>query len=117
MITKNGRLLAGELARYIGRTGAVDETCSLIARHSKTVRRITEMQCGDGIHSGEWVNANWERLEARYDSLVARLAALVAKLPETEAGRIELVAGGDPRGFVVSLSVPTSNGPRMVGVE
>jgi hypothetical protein len=117
MITKNGRLLAGELARYVGRTHAVDEICSLVARHSVTLRRITEMQCGDGIHSGEWVNANWERLERRYDSLVARLAVLVAKLPETEAGRIELLAGGDPRGFVVSLSVPTSNGPRMVGVE
>jgi len=117
MITKNGRLLAGELARYVGRTGAVDETCSLIVRHSVTLRRVAEMQCGDGIHSGEWVNANWDRLEARYDALVARLSKLVAKLPETDSGRIELVAGGDPRGFVVSLSVPTSNGPRMVGVE
>jgi hypothetical protein len=108
-------MLAGELNRYIGTTYDTQATCSLIVRHAKTLRRYDEMLCGDGIHSGEWVNANHERIQATCDRLEARIIDLVANLPESDGGRITAVLHGDPRGFIVSLEVPTSNSCSMTG--
>lgn len=116
MITENGRKLTNDLARYVGTTHELLTVCSLMARHSRTLRRLSELSCGDGIHSGEWVNAHWEWIERRTEQVEARLTKLAARLPETDHGPIALVLGGDPRGYVVSLIVPTDNGPRTVGV-
>jgi len=118
-ITTGGRLLAGELARYVGTTHEIQATCSLIMRHAKTLRRYEEMLCGDGIHSGEWVNQHYARLEANCERLENLIQSLVAKLPETDGGRITAVLHGDPRGFIVSLEIPTGttyNPTRTVGV-
>lgn len=114
-VTTGGRLLAGELNRYIGTTYEIQATCSLIVRHAKTLRRYDEMLCGDGIHSGEWVNKHRARLEANTDRLERLITALVAKLPETDGGRITAVLHGDPRGFIVSLDVPTSQECALTG--
>jgi len=90
------------------------ETCSLIARHAKTYRRLAEIQCGDGVHSGEWVNENWEWLEKRDQQVENRLLALAETLPKSV--RMELQ--GDPRGYLVRLIVTDEAGvDRTVGVE
>ena len=116
-ITTGGRLLAGEIARYVGTTHEIQATCSLIMRHAKTLRRYDEMLCGDGIHSGEWVNDNYDRLHANSDRLENLITKLVGQLPETDGGRIVAVFQGDPRGYIVKLEVPTANyGTRTVGV-
>jgi hypothetical protein len=117
MATKNGTALAMALSRYGVTPWRVEDTCSLIARHAKTLRRLTEMECGDGIHSGEWVNAHADWIEKRYAQVSKRLAGLVAELPATDHGPIAAQIGGDPRGWVVRLIVPTDKGPREVGVE
>jgi hypothetical protein len=118
-ITTGGRLLAGELACYVGTTHEIQATCSLIMRHAKTLRRYDEMLCGDGIHSGEWVNDNYDRLHANSDRLENLITKLVGQLPETDGGRIVAVFQGDPRGYIVKLEVPTGttyNPTRTVGV-
>jgi len=116
MITENGRKLTNDLARYVGTTHELLSVCSLMARHSRTLRRLYELDCGDGIHSGEWVNAHRDWLDRRTNQVETRLTKLAAKLPETDHGPIALNLYGDPRGYVVSLTVPTDNGPRTVGV-
>lgn len=117
MSTKNGKALAIELSRYGVTPWRVEEVCSLIARHSKTLRRLVEMECGDGIHSGEWVNAHCAEIEKKAERIEARLAELVAELPATDHGAIGAEFRGDPRGWVVRLIVPTERGPREVGVN
>lgn len=109
-ITTGGRLLAGELNRYIGTTYETQATCSLIVRHAKTLRRYEEMLCGDGIHSGEWVNEHHDRLDATCERLAKRIDRLVSKLPEVDGGRIVAHFRGDPRGCVVKLEIPTADG-------
>jgi hypothetical protein len=116
MITNNGRELSRTLSRYVGLTYETMRLCSLIARHSRTLRRLYEMECGDGIHSGEWVNAHSAWIEKRTEQIEERLRKLTNALPETDHGSISVVLYGDPRGYVVSLNVPTDNGPRTVGV-
>lgn len=118
-ITKRGRLLLADLykAGMRSRWGEWENdahTASLIARHAKTARRLTEIQCGDGIHSGEWVNAHWEWLEKRETQVERRLLALADKLPDNVA----MEMNGDPRGWVVRLIVTDETGvPRTVGVD
>ena len=119
MITKNGR----EIARQLGVAGATWEweqhsetvnNVSLICRHAKTYRRLAEMECGDGIHSGEWVNDNYDWLTKRNDQIEARLVAIAKDLPDNV--RIQL--DGDPRGWVVRLIVTDNLGvERTVGVD
>ena len=90
------------------------ETCSLINRHAKTYRRLAEIECGDGIHSGEWVNAHHEWLEKRDRQVTARLLALANDLPNG----VRLQLDGDPRGYVVRLIVTDESGvERTVGVD
>ena len=117
VITKGGQQLANELAPYINSSQWEAMTCSLIVRHAKTLRRYDEMLCGDGIHSGEWVNDNYDRLHANSDRLENLITKLVGQLPETDGGRIVAVFQGDPRGYIVKLEIPnTSYGTRTVGV-
>jgi hypothetical protein len=118
-ITKQGRELRYQLNdRFLECTyeeyATLAETCSLIARHAKTYRRLAEIQCGDGIHSGEWVNANWDWLEKRDQQVENRLLALANELPN--GVRMELQ--GDPRGYLVRLIVTDESGvERTVGVD
>lgn len=123
LITKNGRELNRQLYTaglgldpWLDRDKVVDLsiTLSLIARHSKTYRNLAEIQCGDGIHSGEWVNAHWDWLEKRDQQVEARLLALAKELPN--GVRMELQ--GDPRGYLVRLIVTDESGvERTVGVN
>ena len=123
LITKNGRELNRQLYTaglgldpWLDRDKVVDLsiTLSLIARHAKTYRRLAEIQCGDGIHSGEWVNAHWDWLERRDQQVENRLLALANELPN--GVRMELQ--GDPRGYLVRLVVTDESGvERTVGVN
>ena len=119
MITKQGR----EIATQLGNAGALWEweqhseivnNVSLICRHAKTYRRLAEIECGDGIHSGEWVNAHYEWITKRTDQIEARLVAIANDLPENVAIQLD----GDPRGWVVRLIITDSTGiQRTVGVD
>ncbi len=123
LITKNGRELNRQLYTaglgldpWLDRDKVVDLSITLspIARHAKTYLRLAEIQCGDGIHSGEWVNANWEWLERRDQQVENRLLALANELPN--GVRMELQ--GDPRGYLVRLIVTDESGvDRTVGVD
>jgi hypothetical protein len=116
MVTKHGKELARDMSKYMGFPYDSIEAFSLIARHSKTLRRLYEMECGDGIHSGEWVNDNYAWIEKRTERIEKRLSDIAATLPETDHGPVVLELQGDPRGWVVRFIVPTDNGPRTVGV-
>lgn len=119
--TLKGRALLSDLLQaggvpvgYTHNAYQLTETLSLIARHATTSRRLCEIMCGDGIHSGEWVNAHYEWLEKRDAQIDARLVALSKELP----ANVRLVTGGDPRGWVVRLIVTDENGvQRTVGVD
>jgi hypothetical protein len=123
LITKNGRELNRQLYTaglglnpWLDRDKVVDLsiTLSLIARHAKTYRRLAEIQCGDGIHSGEWVNTHYEWLEKREAQVAFRLWNLAQQLPNNV--RMELQ--GDPRGYLVRLIVTDETGiERTVGVD
>jgi hypothetical protein len=117
--TERGRQLLHDLYRA-GHEGTWQQshntayTLSLISRHAKTYRRLAEIQCGDGIHSGEWVNAHAEWLEKREAQVERRLRALGDVLPDG----VTLELQGDPRGYLVRLIVTDANGiPRTVGVD
>lgn len=109
-MTVRGRLLAGELAQYIGYTGAITATCSLIARHARTLENDAIAVCNDA-------NADQDKLDARWDRLTARITDLVRDLPESDGGAITAEFQGDPRGFIVKLVVVDAHGiPRTFGV-
>ena len=109
-MTVRGKLLAGELAQYIGYTGEIIGTCSLIARHAKSLETIAIRVCNDA-------NADQEKLDAKWDRLVKSIFGLVAKLPESDGGRITAEIQGDPRGYIVKLVVVDGHGiPRTFGV-
>lgn len=118
-VTNNGKTLRSQLnERGIQCTyeeyHRLGETCSLIARHSKTYRNLAEIQCGDGIHSGEWVNAHWDWLEKRDQQVENRLLALAKELPNG----VRMCLQGDPRGYLVRLIVTDETGvERTVGVN
>jgi len=119
MITKKGR----EIAKQLTTAGAewhweqhndIVNTVSLICRHAKTYRRLQEIQCGDGIHSGDWVNAHHDYLVKREAQIESRFGVLVKALPSN----VRLQLDGDPRGLVVRLIVTNAIGiDRTVGVE
>lgn len=118
-ITQAGRTLYAELIRAgfdepWERSGDTMITLSLLARHAKTYRRLAEIQCGDGIHSGEWVNANWDWITKRDEQVENRLTALAATLPENVTMELQ----GDPRGYLVRLIVADDRQvTRTVGVN
>jgi hypothetical protein len=110
-ITIKGRLLAGDLAQYIGVTGHIARTCSLIARHATTLENIAVRQCNDA-------NADQDKLDKRWDQLTARIDGLVYDLPESDGGHIVAEFQGDPRGCIVKLIVTDGHGiPRTFGVN
>jgi hypothetical protein len=110
-MTVRGKLLAGQLAQYIGYTGAITATCSLIARHSKSLETIAVRVCNDAF-------ADQDALDRKWDRLVSRITELVAELPESDGGAIKAEIQGDPRGYIVKLIVVDANGiPRTFGVE
>jgi hypothetical protein len=110
-MTVRGKLLAGQLAQYIGYTGAITATCSLIARHAKTLDNIAVSQCNDAY-------ADQEALDRKWDQLVSRITELAAELPASDGGAITAEIQGDPRGYIVKLIVIDGNGiPRTFGVE
>lgn len=116
-ITTKGRVLLSDLYRA-GYEGdwhpGTAETLSLIARHAKTYRRLAEIQCGDGIHDGDWVNAHQDWLTKRDEQTEARLTTLARRLPEGVTMELQ----GDPRGYLVRLIVTDANGvSRTVGVD
>lgn len=125
MITKKGLALGLELSErglewQWGDRDNVLDTLSLIARHSKTYRNIVEIQCGNGVVSGEWVNNNIEWLEKREEQLLARLAKLGEELAIWCSGGSPTVylEQTDPRGYLVNITVtPEDSYTRLVGVE
>jgi hypothetical protein len=109
-MTVRGKLLAGELAQYIGYTAHIIATCSLIARHARTLENDAITVCNDA-------NADQDKLDARWDRLTARITELAYDLPESDGGHITAQFQGDPRGFVVKLVVVDGSGiPRTFGV-
>lgn len=118
-ITNRGRGLLSDLYQA-GHDGSWEQshdtaiTLSLIARHAKTYRRLAEIQCGDGIHSGEWVNAHQDWLTKRDEQVETRLRILARSLPEG----VTMEFHGDPRGYLVRLIVTDGKGvTRTVGVD
>ena len=110
-MTIRGKLLAGQLAQYIGYTGQIVATCSLIARHAKTLENIAVAECNDA-------NADQDKLDKRWDQLTARIDSLVRDLPDSDGGAITAEYQGDPRGYVVKLIVRDAHGiPRTFGVD
>ena len=82
-------------------------TLSLIARHTKTYREL-EMNLTGWKMSGEYVNANWDRLQARRAQLEARLEKLGRELRVwTTSGDPVLSLNGI---YGVSITVTDSNG-------
>lgn len=122
MATRKGNELAGILGEWIGTTPAIRETCSRICRWSATFDRLAEEEC----NGPTWVSspyatneriAEWqEKLEARQARLERYIVNAVESLPETDFGAIRVLLGGDPRGFVVKLVIPTASGLVGVGV-
>lgn len=83
-ITTKGLRVAYELEKagmtYLhGDRDEVLGTLSLIARHTKTYREL-EMNLTGWKMSGEYVNANWDKLQARLAQLEARLEKLGREL-------------------------------------
>ena len=120
MITKRGREIANDLRKAgvewesVYFYSEMTNTVSLICRHAKTYRRLQEIQCGDGIHSGDWVNQHQDWLVKREAQLEARFAVLAQALPVN----VRLQLDGDPRGLVVRLIVTDDLGvERTVEVE
>ena len=123
MATKRGRLLAGILGEFIGWTYDTQNTCDLIARHGATLDRLTVEECNGPawIDSAtyatpERIQAWQEQLERKIERTERRLADLVESLPHTDHGPIVAVLGGDPRGYVVRLVIPTDRHPLGVGI-
>jgi hypothetical protein len=114
VLTKNGRGLARELftrglidadGLWLSGDGlAVGGICSLIARHSVTMRNLSEIKCGNETHSGEWVNENIDWLNKREEQTAFRLGALVDQLNEYTTKKLHLDWRGDPRGLVVRFA-------------
>ena len=110
-MTIRGKLLAGQLAQYIGYTGQIVATCGLIARHARTLENIAVAECNDA-------NADQDKLDKRWDQLTARIDSLVRDLPDSDGGAITAEYQGDPRGYVVKLIVRDAHGiPRTFGVD
>jgi len=126
-MTKAGRELAHRLGvdATLGFDGI--RLCSLIARHEKTYRRVSEYECnGDPVRS--LIRANTPREEAhrldalaterekanseRGDRLAQRIADLVAMLGEGFSADCQ----GDPRGAVVRIHTPDKRDDGWGGV-
>lgn len=99
--TTKGDQLATKLARDLGYTREISETCALICRHATTYARIQEIWTS--VELSEKAEASMLKRE---EHLERRIADLVDRLPETDAGKIKVRFGGDPRGATVLLVMP-----------
>ena len=100
-ITRRGRQLHNTLCPYLPEHHdwmGVQETCSLIGRLAVTHDQLSVLDCNRTLREDER-----HKLDVH---LPRRLAELVAMLPETPHGPLDLVLGGDPRGFTVKLALP-----------
>jgi len=118
MITKKGQKISQDLIRaqaaWDWQNSDTINSLSLICRHAVTYRRLQEIQCGDGIHSGDWVNAHHDYLVKREAQIESRFGMLAKALP----ANVRLQLDSDPRGLVVRLIVTDDLGvERTVGVE
>lgn len=124
MSTIKGRYLASLLSEQLGWTKAIEEACSKITRHASTYDRLAVEEC----NGPRWINSpqatpqrilKWQDdLDAKQQNIAHHLEKVVSLLPETDNGPIRLVLSGDPRGFVVRLAVPTSDGYyRGIGID
>lgn len=102
-ITYRGIALANKLNPLFGTTPKIQETCSLIARNSRTYNRIQEYWAS--VEMSDQQVAYWEKREA---NLEKRITELVESLPETDEGSIKVAFSGDPRGHCVKLTLPGS---------
>lgn len=100
-ITERGRKLAWRLNPFIGTTGAIERTASLIARHAVTHDRIQQRWCNEEM--SDRATARLERQEAQLEQ---RIAKLVESLPETDTGPFTVKFEGDPRGYTVKIVTP-----------
>lgn len=107
VITRRGRGLAWKLNPYIGTTTAIEETCSLIARHAITYNRIQELWCNSERANNH--TPTREYYEAREAWLEARITDLVADLPHTDDGPFRVEFQGDPRGSTVQIWLPNTH--------
>lgn len=103
-ITKKGRELAWKLNPAIGTTSAIEETCSLIARHATTHHAYTEMGCNSPPDG--WEDRWTEMIDERLDQLEARITRLIEDLPHTDDGPFGPYFQHDPRGCTVGLTAP-----------
>lgn len=96
-ITTKGRELAWKLNPAIGTTTAIEETCSLIARHATTHHAYAEAACNRPLSEWEEERAQW---------LEDHITRLIERLPETDAGPFGAYFQHDPRGCTVGLTAP-----------
>lgn len=121
MATKRGYELAANLAGAIGYTNAIAETCSLIARHERTLHRYAEIECNGSMpwqERGEHMSEEQtEWLEKRIEQLQARVTRLVEDLPHTDDGPFIVIFNGDPRGAAVKLNAPGASSDLLRGKD
>lgn len=83
------------------------DVCSRLHTKASQIRRIEECLCGDGVHDGEWVNANYDKLNTKLERLYNETQLMVdAELrpfKSAETTDITVRLGGDPRGALVLL--------------
>ncbi len=109
VVTQRGRNLAWKINPFVGTTSAIEETCSLLARHAASYSRIQEAWC-----SVEMSDAATARLEAKESALEARIGSLVQDLPAPDDGPWRVVFEGDPRGWTVRIVTPDG---REIGLD
>jgi hypothetical protein len=99
--TKAGTVLADNIMPVIGRTSAIVETCSLIARHANSYARIQEIWCS--VELSEYQQKYYEQRERWLEN---RIMSLVTDLPHSDDGPWSVEFSGDPRGYTVKLFCP-----------
>lgn len=117
MATRKGSALALTLYRLGGgKPWDTEEVCSMLARQAARFTTLTEEECSgprwSWNYAGDWtarlsVDDFQRQNEAAQERATKRITATVADLPATEYGPVRVALGGDPRGYVVRLLVPT----------
>jgi hypothetical protein len=125
MITKDGSELLSKLYGVMNLTGGGNNAsysekahaASLIMRHSKTYKRDAETLCNGqandysdyGQRTGNWAQVDaWRKrdiakAEKRSESIEEKITELVKWF---DIPGVDAVFEGDPRGYVVKLSLP-----------
>lgn len=115
--TRKGQALALLLHRMGGgKAWEEDAICSVLMRQAARFETLSEEECSgprwSWTYQGDWtqvvsVETFTEQNERALDRCGRRIVATVSNLAPTEHGAITVVLGGDPRGYVVRLMVPT----------